>query len=74
MTAQKELSKNESFLQKAEEIVLTNLENEEFGVKELAHQIGISRSQLYRRLKGLKSKSISQFIREIRLKEAMKLL
>ncbi len=74
MTARKELSMNESFIQKVEEIVLKNIENEEFGVKELALQVGISRSQLYRKLKFLKSKSISQFIREIRLKEAMKLL
>ncbi|NNE77202.1 MAG: helix-turn-helix domain-containing protein [Pricia sp.] len=74
MTARKELSMNESFIQKAENIVLENLENEEFGVKELARQLGISRSQLYRKLKVLRSKSISQFIREIRLREAMKLL
>lgn len=74
MTARKELSMNESFIQKVEEIVLENLENEDFGVKELAYEVGISRSQLYRKLKYLKSKSISQFIREIRLKEAMKLL
>ena len=74
MTARKENSIYESFIQKVEEVVLKNLGNEEFGVKELADEVGISRSQLYRKLKFLKLKSISQFIREIRLKEAMQLL
>ncbi len=74
MSDRKEKSLNESFILKVEEVVLKNLDNEDFGVKELADEVGISRSQLYRKLKFLKSKSISQFIREIRLKESMKLL
>lgn len=74
MTPRKELSMSEAFLKKVEAIVLKNLENEQFGVKELAQQVGISRSHLRRKLKLLRSKSVSQFIREIRLEQAMKLL
>lgn len=74
MAPAKELSQNEAFIKKAEEIVLKNLENEQFGVEDLAFQMNLSRSQLHRKLKSLKGKSISRFIRGIRLEEAMKLL
>ncbi len=67
-------SKDDVFLQKLNQIVLDNLENEQFGVSELSHQVGYSRSQLHRKLKVLQKKSASQFIREVRLEEAMKLL
>ena len=74
MTPRKELSMAEAFIKKVEEIVFENLDNEQFGVKELAQQVGISRSHLHRKLKLLRSKSVSQFIREFRLEQAMKLL
>ena len=62
------------FLKKITNTIHENLENDQFGVEELSEQIGISRSQLYRKIKLLRGKSISQFIREVRLEEAMKLL
>lgn len=55
-------------------IVLDNLKNEQFGVQQLADTYGVSRSQLHKRLKKTVNKSISQFIREIRLDKAMDLL
>lgn len=67
-------SKDEKFLQELEQIVITNLQNEQFGVETLAQLKGISRSHLHRKLKLLKKQSVSRFIREIRLKEAMTLL
>ncbi|MGM0580879.1 MAG: helix-turn-helix domain-containing protein [Bacteroidota bacterium] len=51
-----------------------NLNNEQFGVEELADAIGLSRSQLHRKLKSATGQSISQFIREYRLEKARKLL
>jgi TolB-like protein/AraC-like DNA-binding protein/Tfp pilus assembly protein PilF len=68
------LSRDEIFLKKVTEAVLHNLENEQFGVAELSDAVAISRFQLHRKLKVLKGKSVSQFIREIRLAEAMKML
>ncbi len=65
---------NNTFLRNLTKTVLDNLENEQFGVEELASQTGISRSHLHRKLKLLKGKSVSQFIREVRLEEAMKML
>ena len=68
------LSRNQEFLSKLKQIVLENISNEQFGVEHLSQEIGMSRSQLYRRLQSLKGKSVSYFIREIRMEEAMELL
>ncbi len=62
------------FLEKLKCIVIENLHNEQFGVSELAEKVGVSRSYLHRKLTRLKNQSASKFIREIRLKEAYKLL
>ena len=53
---------------------MLNIEAEHFSVIHLSEQIGISRSQLHRILKKHLPTSASQFIRDIRLEEALKLL
>ena len=68
------ISMDDEFIQKLKEILESNLSNENFGVKELAVEAGISRSQLHRRLHDTVSKSSSQFIREYRLQKAMEML
>lgn len=67
-------SMDQAFLQKLREIVEQNLEDENFGVKDLSHEAGMSRSQIHRKLQDLTGQSTSQFIREIRLEHAMELL
>ena len=62
------------FIKKLTELLEANLENEHFGVKELAETMGVSRSQLHRRLQTIEGKSTSRFIREFRLGKAMKML
>ena len=62
------------FLAKVSEIVEENLGNEKFGVSELAGEIGMSRSNLLRKIKKLTKLSVSQFIRQVRLKNAMEML
>jgi len=74
MAAVNPTTKDKEFLEKLTRIVLDNLNNEQFGVKELSKEIGFSRSYLYRKLRLLKGQSISQFIRSIRLEQAYKLL
>ncbi|TXG36744.1 helix-turn-helix domain-containing protein [Seonamhaeicola maritimus] len=69
-----ELSDDQGFTQKIEHILEVNLEDENFGVSNLALEIGLSRSQLYRKLQDATGKSTSQFIREYRLKRAMEML
>ncbi|QYA26152.1 helix-turn-helix domain-containing protein [Gramella sp. MT6] len=65
---------DEKFIQRLTEILEENLEKEHFGVRELAAAIGVSRSQLHRKLKAINGKSTSQFIREFRLDKAMDML
>ncbi|MBM1105977.1 helix-turn-helix domain-containing protein [Aurantibacter crassamenti] len=74
MKKEKNISMDESLINQLNDILERNLENEQFGVKELAAEIGISRSQLHRKLNSLIDKSCSQFIREYRLQKAMEML
>lgn len=62
------------FYEKLARIVEANLEKEPFGVNELVKEVGLSRSQIHRKLKSITGQSISQFIREIRLRRAHELL
>ena len=64
----------QEFIKKLIDILEINLENENFGVLELAKEVGLSRSQLHRRLHDINGKSTSQFIREYRLEKAMEML
>ena len=64
----------DAFLKKLREIVEMNMSNEEFGITELCKELGVSRTQLHRKLKALTNKSTSQVIRTIRMQEAKKLL
>jgi TolB-like protein/AraC-like DNA-binding protein/Tfp pilus assembly protein PilF len=68
------LSKDQVFIDRLSEIVLANLQNDNFGVNELAREAGLSRSAIHRRLRTIKHQNITRFIREIRLKRAMELL
>ena len=67
-------SGEKEFLEKLTQITETNLTNEQFGVSELAREMGMSRSNLHRKVKSTAKISVSQFIRQERLKQAMELL
>ena len=62
------------FLNKLTKIIEENISNEQFGVSELASEIGMSRSNLLRKVKKLTKLSVSQFIRQVRLQQAMEML
>ncbi|MBT8263346.1 MAG: helix-turn-helix domain-containing protein, partial [Bacteroidia bacterium] len=68
------MANNNAFIDKLRAIVLENYANEQFGVSDLVEQFGMSRSQLHRKLKSATGQSISQFIREFRLDQALELL
>ena len=67
-------SAEQEYIDKLTEIVVENFSNTNFGVAELAKEMGLSHSSLHRKLKAIAQQSISQFIRETRLKRAMELL
>ena len=68
------LNLEDQFLQKAEKAVLEHLDDSDFGVPQLCRQMGMSQSQLYRKLKALTNKSIAAYIRQVRLHEGRKML
>jgi len=63
-----------NFLSRLTEIVEENISDEMFGVSELASEIGMSRSNLLRKIKKSTKISASQFIRQVRLQHAMGML
>jgi len=66
--------KGQKFTDEAKAIILEHLSDEHFGVSELANAMHMSRSSLLRKCKKQTGLSASQFIRQIRLEEAMELL
>ncbi|MEM7372049.1 MAG: ATP-binding protein [Bacteroidota bacterium] len=62
------------FLETLHKIIHQHLDDPDFTSNQLAHQAGISRSQLHRKLKALTNKSTTLFIRSYRLKQARHLL
>ena len=68
------MSNSSTFIEEAEALILQHLANEQFGVSQLADAMNMSRSNLLRKIKKQTQLSVSQFIRQVRLKEAMKLL
>jgi TolB-like protein/AraC-like DNA-binding protein len=64
----------ESFIKRLTEIIHTNITNEQFGVNELAKELGMSRSNLHRKVTAFTGKSVSTFISDIKLDKATHLL
>ncbi len=65
---------DKSFLDEAIAYVEANINNPEFNVVMLCRQLGLSQPQVYRKIKALTQLNITEFIRNIRLKKAAKLL
>ena len=68
------LSPDEEFLIRVNEVIGDNLSNTQLSVEFLAHEIGLSRPQLYRNIRALTQQSPNDLIRETRLQTAAKLL
>jgi len=68
------ISENERFEQKLHTLIKNNIENEELSVEILAEMIGMSRANLYRKVKSLTGKGPNELIRDVRLVVAAELL
>jgi AraC-like DNA-binding protein len=62
------------FLQKVVKIIHENISNHSFGAVQLAHELRLSESQVYRKLKAISGKSTAVFIRSIRLQKGKELI
>ncbi|MBN1479627.1 response regulator [candidate division KSB1 bacterium] len=65
---------DQAFLEKALAIVEERLDDEAFSIEEFACRMGMSRSQLHRKLHALTNQSASLFLRSVRLLRAADLL
>lgn len=65
---------DQSFLQNLNQLIEKNLTEESFGIDQLVKASGVSRTQLFRKLKSLTDMSASEFIRDFRLRKAYQLL
>ncbi|WP_207425862.1 two-component regulator propeller domain-containing protein [Pedobacter sp. SYSU D00535] len=61
------------FLEKCISITEKHLDNDDFNVKILADEVGMSHSALYKKVKSISGKSVNEFIRFIRLRKAAEL-
>jgi AraC-like DNA-binding protein len=67
-------SAEEEFLERLFEITEKNFSDDAFNVEKLCREIGISRSQLYRKVMAVTGHSPNAFIRDIRLNKALSLI
>ncbi len=65
---------DQAFLEKALAVAEAHLEEEDFSIEEFARHVGMSRSQLHRKLHALTNQSASLFLRSVRLQRAAELL
>jgi CheY-like chemotaxis protein len=65
---------DDAFLQKVKGVVERHIGEEGFGVEELSDEIGMSRSQIHRKITALTDMSAGDFIRYLRLHRAKDLL
>lgn len=63
-----------SFIERAEKYILDNIRNEQLDINMLAKELNISRSSLHRKIKTDTNQSSTEFIRDIRLKYAIRLM
>lgn len=69
-----ESSRDDIFLKKAAEIIDLQMMNPQFSVNKLASEVGMSQSVLYRKIKAITNLSPNDFIKNIRLDKAAKIL
>jgi AraC-like DNA-binding protein len=66
--------RKEAFIRKLNHILEANLSDENFGLPGLCRAAGVSRSQLFRKMKAAINEAPSDFIRMYRLRRAKELL
>ncbi len=63
-----------SFMDRFFLVVEENIDNTNFGIDELCRALGISRTNLYNKVKGATGRSVGELIRSVRLKKAAQIL
>ena len=66
--------RDKKFLKQLHTIIQQNLSDSEFSVEDIGKQIGLSRVQLYRKVKAMTGSSVVDLLRKARLVKAKRLL
>ena len=73
-SGEKHLEKEDAFILKLREIMLKNVHRESFEINDLCKEIGLSRTQLYRKFNSLTNRTLAEYFRSLRLHYARELL
>lgn len=65
---------NDALMERIMKCINTNLSDPDFNVEKLTEQAGISRAQLHRKMKEIAGVSTGEFIRNLRLEQAARLI
>ena len=65
---------DEEFIKRLNEIILSNLHSPEFSMEDMAEMLNMSRSNFYRKIKGVLDLTPNEYLRIERLKRAAQLL
>jgi len=65
---------DQKFLEKAIDHIVQNIADNTLNVESMAIALNLSRSNVYRKIKALTGQTIIEFIRIVRLKQAIKLM
>jgi signal transduction histidine kinase/ligand-binding sensor domain-containing protein/DNA-binding response OmpR family regulator len=66
--------KDREFMKRLLETIDSQLSNPDFDIEWLCQEMGMSRTRLYQKIKGISQQSIGDFIRTIRLKRAVEIM
>ena len=66
--------RDKQFVKQLHDIIQKNLSDSDFGVEDIGKEIGLSRVQLYRKVKAMTGSSVVDLIRKARLAKARRLL
>ena len=67
-------NRDKQFMKQLHQIIQSNLSRSEFGVEDIGREIGLSRVQLYRKVKAMTGSSVVDLMRKARLYKAKRLL
>lgn len=65
---------NDEFINKLRSLVIENISQPNFGVNEMAFQVGMSVSVLYRKVRSLTGMTVNDFMKTIKMQKALYLL
>lgn len=74
LSKEHDLRHEDAFMLKIREVMLRNLHDESLDVSMLCIEVGMSRTQLYRKFKSLSDKTIHEYLRRLRLFKAKEML